>query len=91
MALAGKTTTELAFSAISIIDTGTYTIKVWSGEDSVISSPFRILVLPAKPAGITAMRVLHSVHPYPGQLRKGLRNIQSSGLKKMAHIHRSLR
>ncbi|HEX2956607.1 MAG TPA: immunoglobulin domain-containing protein, partial [Chitinispirillaceae bacterium] len=54
IAMAGKTTEELSFTAITITDTGTYTILVWSGEDSVVSKPFKISVFPAKPSGVVA-------------------------------------
>ncbi|HEX3018839.1 MAG TPA: immunoglobulin domain-containing protein [Chitinispirillaceae bacterium] len=53
--LPGKTTESLGFTAVTMADTGVYTIKAWNSADSVLSLPFRLGVLPAKPQEVTAV------------------------------------
>ncbi len=52
--LPGKTDASLGFTAVTMADTGVYTVKIWNSADSVLCVPFRLGVLPAKPQGITA-------------------------------------
>jgi hypothetical protein len=52
--LPGKNGASLEFTSVTMGDTGVYTIKVWNNADSVVSTPFKVGVLPVQPTGVVA-------------------------------------
>ncbi|MBN1761088.1 MAG: cadherin-like beta sandwich domain-containing protein [Chitinispirillaceae bacterium] len=49
-----ETSATLSFEALTTVDAGSYAVVVSNGSDSAVSEPFRVRVIPVKPAGLRA-------------------------------------
>jgi hypothetical protein len=45
----------LSLSSITVADAGNYSVKIFIGNDSVVSTPAQVRVLPKSPAGVSAV------------------------------------